>query len=633
MRPLSQISFLSYLKQHQAIFKDRLVFVSIFLVIAIPMAILFVHTYQQSTALDRKNHEEAAHNAFQIFSTNLTQDFNGENNRSYKVYGILNSTPVIGGWKPQISESFFFPDSAGPYCSFDTEKNQCRKGLVGHFQIDQNNALLTPFYPDTNAIVGKLVWDNYTFEDERQRRSVRDLIKHLVDTLEIRNEIVNQETFQVIDSATVAQAPIIDQLWAKSSSINIRSRTEITSEDEALTYFAETAKMGTNNDSASISRMHGVNGSDVSVVTSLFQAKYAPGYIVFYRDIGFGWMSMVQGFVVRQNTYLNYLLQNLPPEVSNSDYAIEIALNGKTVNTKGHKKFDHKLIFERGLPAPYEQMTFRVFSNGGTRITSYTILLTGIVLLIVIAACLITIYRFTRSKIDLATKRQDFVSAITHELKTPLAAIKMYAELLQNSWVANEEKKQRYYNQIASEADRLSRLIQNVLNLSKLDGNRWNVQLRMERPKAVIDDFLATYNKNVEKQGFELTVSTDMEADNIHLLIDRDAIMQILMNLVDNSLKFSKKSDYKMISIELAIKGTDMYMAVRDYGPGIPQSEMKKVFQEFYRVENEMTRQTNGTGIGLSMVKKLCTLCNMRIEVENANPGLRTKIHFPPLDI
>ena len=172
-----------------------------------------------------------------------------------------------------------------------------------------------------------------------------------------------------------------------------------------------------------------------------------------------------------------------------------------------------------------------------------------------------------------------------------------------------------------------------MLNLSKLDGNRWNVQLRMERPKAVIDDFIATYGKNVEKQGFELTVSTDMEADNIHQLIDRDAIMQILMNLVDNSLKFSKNADYKMINIELAIKGMDMYMAVRDYGPGIPQSEMKKVFQEFYRVENEMTRQTSGTGIGLSMVKKLCNLCNMRIEVENANPGLRTKIHFKPLDL
>jgi len=628
MRTLNVSEILSYLKKHQAIVKDRLVFVSIFLVIGVPLSILFVHTYQQSSALAEKTQLYSANNAYQALSDDLTQDFNGENNRSYKVYGILNSTPVIGGYSPQISESFFFPDSAGPYCSFDVENNHCRKGLVGHFQIDQSNTLLTPFYPDTNAIVGKMVWDYYAFEDEKQRRSIRDLIKQLVDTLEIRNEIVSQESFQVVDSTKVAEAPIIDQLWDKNSNINIR-RTEITSEDEALTYFVETAKM----DSANMGRMQLSIGNDLSVVTSLFQAKYSRGYIVFYRDIGFGALSMVQGFVVNQNTYLNYRLLSLPREIANPDYAVELALDGKVVNTRGRKKFNSKLIFEKSLSAPFEQLTFRVYSNSGQQLAGYTILLTGIILLIVIAACLITIYRFTRSKVDLATKRQDFVSAITHELKTPLAAIKMYAELLQNSWVANEEKKQRYYNQIASEADRLSRLIQNVLNLSKLDGNRWNVQLRMERPKAVIDDFLATYSKNVEKQGFELTVSTDMEADNIHLLIDRDAIMQILMNLVDNSLKFSKKSDYKMISIELAIKGTDMYMAVRDYGPGIPPSEMKKVFQEFYRVENEMTRQTSGTGIGLSMVKKLCTLCNMKIEVENANPGLRTKIHFPPLEL
>ena len=251
----------------------------------------------------------------------------------------------------------------------------------------------------------------------------------------------------------------------------------------------------------------------------------------------------------------------------------------------------------------------------------------------ILAIGLISIYRFTQSKVKLAAKRQDFVSAITHELKTPLTAIKMYAELLQNSWVASEDKRQKYYGQIASEADRLSRLIQNVLNLSKLDGNRWNVQLRMDRPKAILDDFVSTYSKNVEKQGFSLTVSSDTEADNISLMIDRDAIMQILMNLVDNSLKFSKNADYKMVNIELRIKDTDMYLAVRDYGPGIPQSEMKKVFQEFYRIENEMTRKTSGTGIGLSMVKKLCSLSNMTIELENSNPGLRTKIHFPPLSI
>jgi Signal transduction histidine kinase len=286
------------------------------------------------------------------------------------------------------------------------------------------------------------------------------------------------------------------------------------------------------------------------------------------------------------------------------------------------------------LPSPLGSISLNMYVTQKQSAPGSGILLfLGIAMLVVLGGGLICIYKLTQSQLALASKRQDFVSAVSHELKTPLTAIRMYAELLQNSWVANEDKRQKYYNQIASETERLTRLIQNVLNLSKLDGNRWNVQLRRERPKGVLDDFVATYSKNVEKQGFELTVSSDTDVKDITLMMDRDAIMQILMNLVDNSLKFSKNADYKMINIELRLKDTDLYLAVRDYGPGIPQAEMTKVFQEFYRVENEMTRQTSGTGIGLSMVKKLCTLTNMKIELENANPGLRTKIHFPPLSI
>ena len=404
---------------------------------------------------------------------------------------------------------------------------------------------------------------------------------------------------------------------------------EMTSEEEALTYMAETAK----NDTTIAPDIPVFTGSNTNVNITDLKIRMTSDYIVFFRTIYIGMLPIVQGFVVDKSIYLNYMTQEEQLAYAKLPYAIELVYEDTILLTIGKNSAEYELRTKRPLPPPYDKIVFKMYSSEISGSADLTILFSGLILLIVVAVCLITIYRFTQSKVALAAKRQDFVSAITHELKTPLTAIKMYAELLQNSWVASEEKKQRYYGQIASEADRLSRLIQNVLNLSKLDGNRWNVQLRKERPKAVLDDFIATYSKNIEKQGFELTVSTDTDADNVALLIDRDAVMQILMNLVDNSLKFSKNASYKMISIELRVNNGDMYLAVRDYGPGIPASEMKKVFQEFYRVENEMTRSTSGTGIGLSMVKKLCTLTNMKIEIENAGPGLRTKIHFPPLDI
>ena len=598
-------------------------FVSIFLVIAIPLTILFIKTYEQSSALEEKKIEERIDAAYESLRLRLSSDFNLENSRSYKDYGILNSITVIGGNSRLFSEFFSFPDSSGPYCDFDSLYRQCRKGLLGHFQISHSGELLTPFYPDTSTGIGKSMWDNFSFDDQEQRKKTRDLIQLLLHQLDIKNELPKR-TVQTVDSTEA-----IDQLYDEIPDLQIPTRVELTSEEEALTYMAETAK----NDTSVTPDIPIFNGSNTNVSITDLKIRMTSDYIVFFRTIYIGMLPIVQGFVVDKGIYLNYMTQEEQLAYAELPYAIELVSDNKVLLTIGKNNVSYTIKTSRPLPPPYEKILFKMYASPAANSTGFTVLFSGIIMLIVIAVCLVTIYRFTQSKVALASKRQDFVSAITHELKTPLTAIKMYAELLQNSWVANEEKKQRYYGQIASEADRLSRLIQNVLNLSKLDGNRWNVQLRKERPKAVLDNFISTYSKNIEKQGFELTVSTDTDADNITVLIDRDAVMQILMNLVDNSLKFSKNASYKMINIELRVNGGDMYLAVRDYGPGIPAAEMKKVFQEFYRVENEMTRSTSGTGIGLSMVKKLCTLTNMKIEIENANPGLRTKIHFPPLDI
>lgn len=628
MRKIDLKQFLSYIKKHQAVIKERLVFVCIFLVIAIPLTFLFLHTYAQSKELEERNIAEQIESAYERFSSKLMADFSQENSRSYKEYGILNSITVIGGNGQQISDFFHFPDRSGPFCNYDATYSQCRKGLLGHFQISHNGELLTPFYPDTSTGIGKSIWDNFDFADQMQRKETRDKIKRILDSLNIKNTGLPKTVHQLVDS-TMA----IDQVYDEMKDFQIPTRTEQTSEEEALTYMAETAKSEMEGDSLTPNTKPTFITGNTFVNITDFQTRSLDDTLVFFRQIHIGKLPVVQGFVVDRSIYLDYMTQEERETYSKLPYGIVLEKNGKPIAQIGMSNSSYKLRFSKALPRPYNEVIFRMYATGSANSAGMTIVVTGFVLLLVIAICLITIYRFTQSKVILASKRQDFVSAITHELKTPLTAIKMYAELLQSFGGLNEEKRQKYYNQIASEADRLSRLIQNVLNLSKLDGNRWNVQLRHERPKAVLDDFVATYSRNVEKQGFELTVSADTEANNISLLIDRDAIMQILMNLVDNSLKFSKNASYKMIHIELALKGTDMYLAVRDYGPGIPASEMKKVFQEFYRVENEMTRKTSGTGIGLSMVQKLCTLCNMQIEMENANPGLRTKIHFQSLSI
>jgi len=613
--------------------KDRLIFVAIFIVIAIPVIVLLSHSYAQLQTSSLFGYKEHAFSVLQNLNKNITADLAIEDRRSYADYRFIRSVPVFGGEEITMSELAEFP------------LRSHYVGLVGHFQLDPAGNLSTPVLPDG-------VLESIPMVDRDKRLAIRNKISDILNTSGFSAisspsamMFTSSSSEKLLDSTHRNDSKLIDQIYKQDLDIfgthkkkkTTKPRVEQITKTGDFAFGVESTKLDTTGLLVRLINSESTHSMEAEI--DFFQAIVDSNYIIFHRTVRRGADVFIQGFIVDARAYLTNLVKNeiekykgVTKGTQQDPLVLAFIHKNKTFVAFGERNNITTELLSESLQAPLSDITFKMYTTQKAPGGEF-VLFIGLLMLTVIAIGLISIYHVTQSRMKLAAKRQDFVSAITHELKTPLTAIKMYAELLQNSWVVNEEKKQKYYGQIASEADRLSRLIQNVLNLSKLDGNRWNVQLRMEKPKRVLDDFISTYSKNVEKQGFELTVSSDTDADNISLMIDRDAIMQILMNLVDNSLKFSKNADYKMINVELRIKETDMYLAVRDYGPGIPPSEMKKVFQEFYRVENEMTRQTSGTGIGLSMVKKLCTLCNMSIELENANPGLRTKIHFPSLSI
>ena len=599
--------------------KIHLIFVAIFLAVALPVIFLLTHSYSQLQLNAQYAYKEHAFLVLQMLNQRFVDDMTIEDQRSYSEYRFIRAVPVIGGEEITLSELANFPIRSH------------FKGIVGHFQMDPDGTLRTPILPDG-------VLEKIPMSDRNKREAVLYKIQTILMKQNFRIGELNNNRPQPRDSIE----SVLDQIYKQDLGLNANKsqkksaakrekRFEQTSEKESFAFNVESTQM----DAFGLLRTNIDTTHVMEVEIEPFQATFDNTHIIFYRNVKRGTEIFVQGFIVELRTYLTSLVMNeikFYPQEQN--LILEFTNRDNLLLSYGERNNSSTVLLTAPLPSPLANITLNMYVTPKQSAPGSGILLfLGIAMLVVLGGGLFCIYKLTQSQLALASKRQDFVSAVSHELKTPLTAIRMYAELLQNSWVANEEKRQKYYNQIASETERLTRLIQNVLNLSKLDGNRWNVQLRRDRPKGVLDDFVATYSKNVEKQGFELTVSSDTDVKDITLMMDRDAIMQILMNLVDNSLKFSKNADYKMINIELRLKDTDLYLAVRDYGPGIPQSELTKVFQEFYRVENEMTRQTSGTGIGLSMVKKLCTLTNMKIELENANPGLRTKIHFPPLSI
>ena len=596
----------------------KLLFTFLFLVIAIPVAILLVNSYKHFQTESQYAYKEQAYFILQMLNQRIYDDLAVEEQRSYSEYRFIRAVPIIGGEEVTISKLAELPIRSH------------YGGMIGYFQLDPDGGMHTPVLPD--GILEKI-----PVEDRSKREIIRDSILNVLSQLGIHNEGLSRTQVQASTQDS------LDKLYGKNLKLAVKlndtkkfqRRYEQSSQTESFLFDVESArirrisengKMEDSEDSIQIPNL-------LEVEIDPFQAKFNNNYIVYYRNVWRNNEQFIQGYAVRLRTYLeNLVLNELQFNPAEQGITLEFGTKDKAYVTFGSLANSKGELLNIALQFPLNDMVLSVHLTDENSSSSYMfVVLIAIIMFVALAGGFFAVYRSTKSQILLANKRQDFVSAVSHELKTPLTAIRMYAELLQNSWVANETKRQKYYALIVNETERLSRLIQNVLNLSKLERGNWNVQFSKVNPKTILDTFVATYTQNIEKHGFDLTVTSDI--CNMQLTLDKDAVMQILTNVVDNSLKFARDSAYKMIALELRVSENDVYFVVRDYGPGIPQKELSHVFEEFYRVGNEMTRTTAGTGIGLSMVKKLCDMTNMKIEIENAGPGLRTKLHLPLLNI
>lgn len=253
----------------------------------------------------------------------------------------------------------------------------------------------------------------------------------------------------------------------------------------------------------------------------------------------------------------------------------------------------------------------------------------AIILLIVLCGGFWLMYRLGSKQIALGQQQQDFVSAVSHELKTPLTSIRMYGEILKEGW-ADEQKRKSYYDYIYDESERLTRLINNVLQLARMTRNELNVELKTYPVSELIDMMQSKITSQVEHAGFELRIDCDHDLSDKLIEVDADYFSQIMINLVDNAIKFSAKSDKHQIDISCKVlRDKTIQFSVRDYGPGIPKDQMRKIFNLFYRSESELTRETVGTGIGLALVNQLTLAMHGRIDVFNQQPGAEFRLDFP----
>ncbi len=227
-------------------------------------------------------------------------------------------------------------------------------------------------------------------------------------------------------------------------------------------------------------------------------------------------------------------------------------------------------------------------------------LLTGSFMAAILLGGSLLLWQARRHQLD-AQHKTSFVSNVSHELKTPLTTIRMYAELLGEGRIANPEKQQRYLDTIIKESQRLSRLVGNVLDFSRLTQGRRSYHREEIALDALIGELLDRQRPRFEEAGIE--IAWEPEGTVPLLQSDRDAIEQIFLNLLDNALKYAAAG--KKILIRLYEADQALHLSVRDFGPGIPPSHRKRIFQSFHRVDDSLTSGTQGAGLGLSIARQL----------------------------
>ena len=248
------------------------------------------------------------------------------------------------------------------------------------------------------------------------------------------------------------------------------------------------------------------------------------------------------------------------------------------------------------------------------------------VLVAVIVAGIVATWRLMRRETEMARLKSDFVANVSHDLKTPLSVIRMFGETLEMGRVTDEGRRQEYYRVITREGERLTRLIDNVLDFSRIEGGRQTYEMTPTPVEPLVRGTLEAFAYPLAQQGFKVEVSVAPEVPDVTL--DADAVGQALANLIDNAIKYS--ADERLLAVDVRVADGRLVIAVTDRGLGIAPEEQARIFEKFYRVGRSDTQGRRGSGVGLALVRHIAEAHGGDVTVESApGRGSRFALRLP----
>ena len=252
-----------------------------------------------------------------------------------------------------------------------------------------------------------------------------------------------------------------------------------------------------------------------------------------------------------------------------------------------------------GLPirlAAWPKNPDALYRQAGVRQNFYLVMIGGVVALLAFGSYLVV--RTVRAELAVAQMQAGFVSTVSHEFRSPLAGINQLAEMLRDGRVKDDERRQNYYEMIVNETQRLRRLVENVLDFSRMEEGRKQYRREMFDTAAWLAEMADDFRR--EAAGFD--VAADIPKDLPPLYGDREALTTAVHNLLDNAAKYSNGA--KSIRMEARVDGEHLVIAVQDYGAGISEKDKPRIFEKFYRGA-ETAQDVKGAGLGLSLVKHI----------------------------
>ena len=489
-------------------------------------------------------------------------------------------------------------------------------------KLNENEQVLEQIY--NNQLQAILFSVNQYSED-----IVRNSANSIIDDLEsIKNSPSSAETFNNLlnENKLVKFIFTIDSLNAQKITFYFKRNSGVSNIDSLEQYFKDVIA----NNSDKINKLYGYRDIGYNKIEPVALPRSDNQSLLVFTGLN-KQTKRIYGTVINPENFITQILSPRLQEVAKNEFVISV-INPKT----GFQYNSTKDFEKRSVQA---QKTLWIFPdyNLGISLVGKSIedlvkdravnnlILIGILLIVLIVAVWF-VYRAVKKELELAQAKADFVSNVSHELRTPLALISMFAETLEMDRVKTEEKKKEYYSIISHESNRLGRIVNTILNFSKMEAGKRKFNFAEEDLNEVVIQVYQSYSYHLYNKGFDFEYEPGIDIPKV--VIDREAVSEAIVNLLDNSVKYSGET--KFIKMIIGNENDSVFIEVQDKGIGIADEDQEKVFDKFYRVSSGLVHTTKGTGLGLSLVKQIMDAHKGKIILKSKiGEGSSFKLLFP----